>query len=417
MKRYAIIIYGWLKRILRLGGFIAAPGAISLCGLATAAATILFDREAINLAWEYGVAPDIAREMLSTLAGAAMTALGLVYSITLVVFTLAAGSIAPRLLERFSQDRISHLAIGALGALFLHALTSLVFSSGGPVLAPVAVAGLMALSSILLLILFVDRIARRVTIDEEISAIARELDQRIAHMAATSSAVDRDELVLPQGDEVELRADTSGYVDTIAFTALAERAATHAGVVDFAISPGDHVLKGDPIGRVIGPDAETLAADALASVMFAGRRTQEGDLRFTVSLLLEIALRALSPGVNDSFTAITCIDRLAASFAEAGARGLNPGVTCDQDGAARVITPGTGLDDLIRYAFTPIRQVSRNNLLVLSAALSALRRLALRLDGAARDAAEREVELMLLEARAGGALEVDIEMLEAPLAR
>lgn len=417
MTRYAISLQGRLTRILRLGGFIAAPGALSLCGLATAAATILFDRAAPDFARAYGVSPEIAREMLSTLAGAAMTALGLVYSITLVVFTLAAGSIAPRLLERFSKDRVSHFAIGALGALFLHALTTLVFSSGGPVLAPVAVAGLMALSSILLLILFVDRIAKRVTIDEEIAAIAKDLDQRIADMAAMSSAVDRSDLVLPEGDEVELRAETSGYVDAIASAALAERAAARGGVVDLAVGPGDHVLKGDRIGRVIGPDAEALAAEALASVTFGGRRTQEGDLRFSVSLLLEIALRALSPGVNDSFTAITCMDRLAASFAEAGARGLNPGVTCDRAGAARVITPGTGLDDLIRFAFAPIRQASRNNLLVSGAALSALRRLAPRLAGAARDAAEREIALILREVKASGALEEDIEALAAPAGR
>lgn len=173
------------------------------------------------------------------------------------------------------------------------------------------------------------------------------------------------------------------------------------------------MLKGDTIGRAIGGDAAGLAEDARASVTYGARRTSEGDLLFSVSLLLEIALRALSPGVNDSFTAIACIDRLTASFARAAERGLNPGVVCDEAGVARVVAPGTGVEDLVRFAFAPIRQVSRDNLLVIGAAVSALMRLAPRLEGAGREEAERQVALFIKEAEAGGALEEDLEALRA----
>lgn len=400
-----------LKRLLMLRGFIAAPGAVSLAGLGSAAATIYIDRTFPDFARAHGFRPEVAEDVLSTLAGASMSALTLVYSITLIVFTLAAGSIAPRLLERFATDRVSQFAVGALGALFLHALVALAFSPEGPSFAPVAWAVLMALAAVLLLLFFVDRVAKRVTIDEEISAIAQGLDERIKAAASGSSAVERNNLVLPEGREAQMRAPGSGYIGSIAVAALTAQAAAAGGVVDFIVGPGDHVFKDEMIGRAIGPEPEQLAREAEAAVSLGPTRTQEGDLRFSVSLLVEIALRALSPGVNDSFTAITCVDRLAASFAEAASRGLNPGVFCDEDGAARVVTPGTGLGELIPYAFDPIRQSCRNNLLVAKAALSALRRLTPRLEGSAQEAGERQIRLLLAEVENGGALEEDLERL------
>lgn len=120
-----------IGRILLLKGFVAAPGMISLSGLMLALITRTMDE---TIPWVmsdivkgHGFEPGLARTVLGTLAGAAMSALGMVYSITLVVFTLAS-SIAPRLLERFSQGRINQIAIGTLGALFLHSLLSLMIA-------------------------------------------------------------------------------------------------------------------------------------------------------------------------------------------------------------------------------------------------------------------------------------------------
>ena len=106
------------RRIIRaplrlLRGFITIPGGISLLGVALALAAAWFEPEA----GRYD--EDATHTILSTLAAAAMTALSLIYSSVLIVFTLAAGNIAPRLLERFSQDRVNQIAVGALGALLL----------------------------------------------------------------------------------------------------------------------------------------------------------------------------------------------------------------------------------------------------------------------------------------------------------
>lgn len=288
-----------IGRILLLKGFVAAPGMISLSGLMLALITRTMDE---TIPWVmsdivkgHGFEPGLARTVLGTLAGAAMSALGMVYSITLVVFTLAS-SIAPRLLERFSQGRINQIAIGTLGALFLHSLLSLMIApQDSPTLAPVIAAGIMAVLAVLLLLLFVDTVAKRVTIDEEIAAIADEFDNQIAAAAKISSDLQRDDLVLPHGREAVLRAPVSGYLNTIAVNELLDHAIKFESFIDFTAGPGDHVLEGQVIARAIGGDVEGMVKKAPEAITIQPRRTTEGDLRFSASLLLEIALRALSP--------------------------------------------------------------------------------------------------------------------------
>lgn len=397
-------------RAVTVRGFVTMPGSISLLGLAVASLSIWFDQTSQDL---LGIAPfsaEVSRTVLSTLTGAAMTALSLVYSMVLVVFTLAAGTIAPRLLERFAKDRTNQVAVGSLGALFLHSLTALSMTEG-PQLLPVLAAGVMALHSIMFLLFFVDRVSRRITIDEEVSSIAHELDAQLRRAAARSSGLDDEEMVLPGGAEATIRAERSGYLCRIDVDALTKQAQALGGVVDFIASPGDPVLEGDVIARAIGGDAANLAADAAATIVIADRRTADGDLRFSVNLLVEIALRALSPGVNDSFTAIACIDRLTASLAAAADRGLSPGVYCDDRGAARVIVPKTDIADLIATAFDPIRRNCQGNGLVCEALIAALRRLVPHLGTSAADAAERQITLILSGAEASAMLSEDRETL------
>lgn len=413
MRRIFYSLMRATGRALTLRGLVAAPAAISMSGLVTAVLCFYADQYAPDFIAKWGLQPSVSQAVLSTLSGAAMTALGLVYSLILVVFTLAAGSIAPRLLERFSSDRISKAAIGVLGALFFHSLLSLALAPDQSNLAAPAVACLMAFSSIMLLVVFVDRVAKRVTIDEEIAGIAKELDGKIALAASRSSKLNREDLILPRGREVALEAPVSGYLNSLDTPAIAALAEGRGGIVDFHIAPGEHILEGAVYAHVIADDPVGLAADVRSCTGFSSRRTQDGDMQFVLSLVLEVALRALSPGVNDSFTAITCIDRLASSFAKAGRLGLNPGVYTDSDGNPRVIIPGSGLADLMRFAFTPIRQCCRDNHLVAMALISALRRLTGQLSGAALDEAERQIALTIEEAQAGGAIEADIAALKA----
>lgn len=404
------------KPVMTLSGFVKVPGLISLAGVAISALTVWADAALIDHARSLGLplfGSDLAETVFSMLAGAAMTALSLVYSIVLVVFTLAAANIGPRLLERFSQDRTNQIAVGFLGALFLHSLVSLIMIDEGPGFFAVAAAVILAAASVLLLLFFVDKVASRVTIDEEIARIAGELDRQFAREEARVSGVEADTLVRPMGRESSIRAPQSGYINRIEMETLASRAAALGSFVDFHVSAGDHVLKGDKIGFAVGGDSEAMAVDAVAALALGTRRTADGDLRFSINLLLEIALRALSPGVNDTYTAIACIDRLTACFQGAAALGLRSGVYCDEGGAARVFIPRSALGDLIRLGYDPIRQSSRGNFLTSGAMVKALARLGPHLPEGARAEADRQIELIIEETRASDALSEDIESLFA----
>lgn len=386
------------------------PGAVSLAGIALSLVTIWADNRFYDVSLIFGVkplSPDVSTAVLSTLAGAAMTALSLVYSIVLVVFTLAAGNIAPRLLDRFSDDRTNQIAVGTLGALFLHSLLSLAAQDGRPAFLTVAGAVALAVLSVLLLLLFVDKVARRVTIDEEIAAIADGLEQSFKRRAELTAEVKRVDVVRPMGREQALYAPRSGYVTQIDFVELAERAKRHQAFVDLSALPGDHLLKGERLGLVIGSDAQTMSDEARRLIIIADKRTSQGDIRFSINLLIEIALRALSPGVNDSFTAIACIDRLASSFAQAAEDVVGDGVYCDDEGAARVVAPVQDIGLLLTGAFSPLRRASRNNLLVAHAILRALSSLAPYLSGDDRGAAEAEIALMKAELDQSSALQAD----------
>lgn len=406
----------WSRQVVTLRGFITVPGFVSLSGLGVAAATVWADHNLI----EHWAALDmpvfsstIAEAVLSTLAGAAMTALSLVYSIVLLVFTLASGNIGPRLLERFSQDRTNQVAVGMLGALFLHSLFSLAVIDKGPSFFAVAAAGALASSSVLFLLFFVDKVASRVTIDEEIARIADELDDQFAREDGRASDADADALLRPDGPDTALVSPRSGYINRIAMVDLARRAEELGSFVDFDVSTGHHVLRGDRIGLALAGDHEAMAKDAVGYLTFGTRRTASGDLRFSINLLLEIALRALSPGVNDTFTAIACIDRLTSSFANAARQGLQSGVYCDERGVARVFAPQSGLSDLIREAYSPLRRAARGNVLTAEALIRALSRLGPHLSEAGRAETERQIGLILGETKASDLLEADIDSLES----
>lgn len=405
-----------IRRIAPFRNFVTFPGLISLSGVVIAAATVWADAYLVEQAKRLGLpmfSPAVAQTLLSTLAGAAMTALSLVYSIVLVVFTLAAGNIGPRLLERFSQDRVNQVAVGVLGALFLHSLFALAFAGAVDSFFSVAAACLLAALALLLLLVFVDKVSGRVTIDEEIARIATDLDRQFAREDARVSGVAAESLVRIDGPETAITAHHSGYINRIAIEVLIARAAQLDAFVDFSARAGDHVLKGDRIGVAMAGDHAAMAEAVAAALTFGSRRTAEGDLRFSVNLLIEIALRALSPGVNDSYTAIACIDRLTASFARAAEDGVHSGVYCDASGAARVFVPRSGLGDLIRASFDPLRRASRTNGLVQEALVRALVRLGPHLSETAQDETERQIGLIVEEAEASDMLPADIGSVKA----
>ncbi len=411
-------------RVLR--GFLTIPGAISLSGLLVAIG--VWHLEGYLHAAHPGLIPDFlvvqpetARDVFTTSAGASMSALVMVYSIVLLVYTMAASAIGPRLLQRFGDDRVSQVAVGSLGATFLYSLQSLWLIHQETLDLTVAVGAAYMIVSVLLLLVFVQRVSTRVSIDQEAAEIALALDRQIDDAIGRSTPALSGDLVLPESSERKVRSPADGYVDAVEPEQLLRASQAIGATVYYDVQPGDFVIAGEPIATVFNDPDQALDSHVIEALPLLSVRTPEGDLRFSVNLLVEIALRALSPGVNDTFTAIACVDRLSAALATARAERLSSGVYLDSEGVARVVSPSLTADTLFLEAFPPLRRAARNNGLMSLALERAISRMIRNAEPDQRGAMVDELRLLAEEAEASGQLPADkrelIGRIEATLER
>ncbi|NOE20256.1 DUF2254 domain-containing protein [Ruegeria atlantica] len=362
-------------------GFLTIPAAISLSGLVVAG--IVFKTEQALVTWGWSasdwlsVSNRTASDVLSAISAASMSALVMVYSIVLLVYTLAAGSIGPRLLQRFGEDRVNQIAVGSLGATFLYSLMILwLVRDDTSVNLAVVVGIIYSIVSVLLLLLFVHTVSTRVTIDQEAARISEALDRQVSTAIENSADIPSSEAIPEKGDKRPVPASGTGYLNSINTEELVRAAKQAGAVVVFDVQPGDFMVPSDILANVHGDCNESLNDLAQAAAPLIPARDPNGDIRFSVHLLVEIALRALSPGVNDTFTAIVCIDRLSASLARAWSSKLCTGVYRDDDGAVRVVYPSITAESLFHDSMPALRRAARGNGLVTAALIRALVRIA-----------------------------------------
>lgn len=384
--------------------FFTLPAFISLFFLLAGFALAALDGWLVDHGyggWWWLPGTDRAVTVFQVVAGSAMTALTLIYSLTLLTFTLAAGNIGPRLLQRFTSDLTIQTTAGIFGGTFLFAINAIFASGDGPVLPLTAtVAFLLAIVMVAQLVWFVRVVATNVNIDEEIAQIGRTLETDIDRLVAHSGAdrFDRDE-----GGTI-LAADRDGYVGTVQVETMAGLAREHGLHVELMVRIGLFLLRETPLLRVSGGqdlDEDTRHA-LLGAVSITPARAHGQTADFSINLLLEIALRALSPGVNDTFTAITCLDRLVAGLRAPVARNIDARFFCDDEGAARVFVPGLTAQDMIRSVFAPLRNVVGRNLLMAERMVLAIDRLYQVADPELHPALRREADLLLQTLRANG---------------
>jgi uncharacterized membrane protein len=185
------------------------------------------------------------------------------------------------------------------------------------------------------------------------------------------------------------------------------------------VRPGHHVLAGSACGRVspAGACMPGLVEAVESAVLVGGERTAGQDLEFAARQLVEIAVRALSPGINDPFTAIAAVDRLAVSLSCIMRRGPAPSVWRDEAGAARVFGPTSTFEGIVDTAFNQIRQMAEDHPAVLIAMADKLVQLARQADEAQRPALERHFDLVLATGRRAIKEPSDLAALEERAAR
>jgi uncharacterized membrane protein len=326
---------------------------------------------------------DSSRQILTTLAGAVITVVGVVFSIMIVTLTLASTQFGPRMLRNFIRDRGTQVTLGTFVATFVYA-TLVLISIGGasgrfvPHLSITVAVALVAVS-MGVLIYFINHIAASIQLPQVIASIAGDLSRAIdAESTPVGPAVEAgpsvDELLRRMSDSGGVvGAPSSGYLQFVQHRTLVRLATEKGAVIRLLHRPGHFVVGGHPMATVWPPQATESVTEALRRAHVTGpNRTLEQDLAFAVDQLVEIAIRALSPAVNDTFTALTCIDWLGESLTKVTTRWHPVRVHRDSHGYVRVITAHVSYSRLIQRAFEKIRQAGRGMPAVLIRQLDAL---------------------------------------------
>lgn len=307
----------------------------------------------------YGGAAAGARDVLGVLASATIGVAGTTFSITVAALTLASNQMGPRLLRSFTSDAGNQYALGALVATFAFSLVALrsVHEGDGGAFVPqlaVSVGLLMGFGCIGVLIWFLHHVAASISVDRVVALVAAELDQGLDK--ACGDGTDPGAAPGATPDAATLRAPGSGYLRVLDDASLADWAAGCGAVLHLEVRAGGFVLPGSVVGRVGPPERQDQAQAALAEAMVLGQsRSVEQDLEYAVRQLVEIGLRALSPGINDPFTAIGVLDRLGATLAGLAGRALPEGVF-RREGEVRLVRPATDYAGLADAMFHMLRQ-------------------------------------------------------------
>ncbi len=318
--------------------------------------------------------PSGARQVLSTIAGAMMTTASLVFSLTLVVLSLAAQSLGPRIVDQFMQDRLNQTMLGAFIGTFCYALlVSLAVEEGSeqtrvPLLS-ILVGGVTTIASLVLLIVYIHHISRSIQSDTMIARLNARLDERMEsyfpvdpYPATTPSPV-----VEPIGTPSPLNAEASGYVQIIDIDGLIEIAAENGALVQMHVRQGMYAIKGLPVMTVWGaePCSKEVGEALMDTVIFGPKRADVQDIELALRNITEIGVRALSPGINDYYTAIAAIDHLSDAAASLMRRSLPNPVLFDAEGRPRLIRPVPSFGDLLDVAFGDLLLAARDNPAVL----------------------------------------------------
>lgn len=311
------------------------PALFVLLALGLAVATLSLDRagyaaEIARHGPPLAATADSAHTMLQIIAGAMFGTAATVFSITIAAVVFASGNYGPRLLSNFLEDKGNQLSLATLIGTFVYALTVLtsvrigdeVTGAGGfvPQLSLLVAYGLTAIS-VGVIVYLLNHIPSSIRINHVLEEIGRRL---LRDICERFPALDDGGAEPPEGEQgAPVPSSQTGYVQLIDFDGLSSTAERIGHPIALEVRTGDFLHRGKPLARICGGKAdEALACEIEAHFTLGAVRTPEQDLQFLIDELVEIGLRALSPGINDPFTAITATHWLGAGIAELGRRNL-----------------------------------------------------------------------------------------------
>ncbi|MEZ0494556.1 DUF2254 domain-containing protein [Kineococcus sp. TBRC 1896] len=326
----------------------------------------------------FGGGAGAARTVLDAVASSLITVTSLTFSLTVVTLQLASSQFSPRLLRTFTQDRFVHVTLAVFLSTFTYALTVLRTvrspsdDDGGAVVSAVVprisvtVAFLLAVVSVVCLVLFLAHLAREIRVETVLERVQVEACRTADLLYPTDGTVtaERGTPVTVPGGAAQLVAAGSGFLCLVDEGPLLELAQDADVVVVVDRAPGGSVVRGTPIGwcwssggRPLDAEVHRRVQEGLDEAVDIGPEpTQAQDLAFGLRQLVDVADKALSPGINDPTTAVRAIGHTSAFLCAVADRPLGDQVARDEDGTLRLVVRRPGMPELLDLAVAqPVR--------------------------------------------------------------
>ncbi|WP_420605890.1 DUF2254 domain-containing protein [Novosphingopyxis sp.] len=317
--------------------------------------------------------PEGARSLLSTIAGSTIGVAGTVFSITIAAVVYASGSYGPRLLTNFMNDRGNQFTLGIFIATFVYSLmilriirlpdnTGLFGTPTGEFVPQISMLVALALSlmSVAVLVYFLHHVPHSIQINHVVADIGRNaikaIEKRYPDPHDGADWIDRDVRI---GEAVSSRK--TGYIEVIDYDTLGRIAERQGATVRLAVRAGDFVHPGVALLWVEGTIGEDIPGSLRSAFAVGTSRTQSQDIEFAIDELVEIGLRALSPGINDPFTAITCMHWLSAVLTSLADRDLDRDADGRQYGEDGVYCLADDFDHYVQRSFGSLRASAAAN--------------------------------------------------------
>ncbi|MGD0468661.1 MAG: DUF2254 domain-containing protein [Terriglobales bacterium] len=363
------------------GGFLIRPLTIALTlGCAGAFLSWLEEEFPATSAWVPAVLfpshadPQVAQIILAGIAASIMTVVSIVFAILLMTLTLASMQFSPRIIVSFSRDRVTQWTLGIFLGTFLYCLAALPAAHSLPhpfePVATVLGAMVLALVCVGLLLFFIHHISQAISVNHIVDRIAVETEAMIDEIMPWPHLLDHHvkdaEPLRPNPSEVAVLSHDSGYirfVDTRRLVALAKH---YHVTIRVLRRVGHFVPAGIPLmmvskGNRLPPEG---TAELLAAFDLGPTRTLQQDVEFGVLQIVDVALKAISPAVNDPTTAINCIDQLSRILIRFVSREPPEELLYDPPGIVRASIGWIHFERLLDAAFEQIRMYSKTDVAV-----------------------------------------------------
>ncbi|WP_158858853.1 DUF2254 domain-containing protein [Lunatibacter salilacus] len=316
---------------------------------------------------------DSARSILSTISAAMMGVAGTVFSITLVALTLASSQFGPRLIKNFMYVRLNQVVLGAYISTYLYCLLVLNAVREGddysfiPSIS-ILVAIVAAIVNILLLIVFIHKIAISIQADNVVSDIADFLSKQVKSLFPAKMGEEKDNcdnidpaaVISRYKNQITIKSPKSGYFQYVDSEALMEVITKKDALFELYFRPGAHLVEGIKMGVLFTNSTwEEKEIEKISSQFVVGKaKTAQQDLEYSIDQMVEIAARALSPGVNDPYTAMSCIDNLTTCMCYLAQIDFPSNYRFDENDNLRLIVDTLDFEGVMDAAFNQIRQFS-----------------------------------------------------------